>query len=152
MLYLENFFIYSRLSLDLIVSAWWNYRVERKNLDSLKDFLKKFENCKWYSEDTKESFVEINNSLSGDEWHWIQTLVGASKGQSLRDVAVHRKVVFLDTATSPVDERAKIVLELDKDTVSPVTHILPEIFTGVVHAIQGIRLDILTEERSLANK
>lgn len=149
---LESFLIFLRASMDLITAAWWAYHTDTTNLDSFHDLLKRLRaGVQWAPvqlDGTPTYWGELIAMFDSADFSWLSALVGQSKGQSLRDIAVHRSVLELDTIVNDQD-KGVFVLALGKDSVGQADAWLASIYEQAMGFIVRVRQNIADHEHAL---
>lgn len=146
---LESHLIFLRASLDLLTRAWWSYFTGSPAVDSLHDLLKKFSKGgmpkRSASQASEEHWQRVLRQYTSSDFNWLTALVGTTRGQSLRDIAVHRSVLCVDTA---INDRGRgiFVLQLGKDSEGDAVSWIDAIFTGARELIDRMVVDILEGE------
>jgi hypothetical protein len=146
---LESFLIFTRATLDLVTAAWWAYKTDTTKLDSFHEFLKTVqrEGLSWapLRIDGAITLVgQLIGDFASDSFTWLSAVVGQAKGQSLRDLAVHRSALQLD-AGQDERERGRIVLALDKSTECDADAWMVAVYENALrfvwHAVADIEAD-----------
>lgn len=149
--YVESLMIFIRASLDLAISAYYIYFTGKTDLDSLNDFLKKLEKfLNWIPQDSREYWEALNNNYASESYEWIHTLAGRDKGMSLRDIAVHKSLIEIDTAIDERD-RGRFYIKLDKYNYTHAKSVIDDIYQRVADMLRRIKEDIVNVERLSKN-
>jgi len=146
---LEADLVFLRASIDLVASAWWAYHTDTTNVDSINVVLKKIEKgIPWIEELTDASQIYWNSLAKmhrSDQFNWLSALVGSYRGQSLRDMALHRTALEIDPIIDDRD-RGLFSLTLDAESKGPAIDWLNTIFSEAGELIQRMHDDILIAE------
>lgn len=134
---LEAFVVFLRASLDTAVGGYALYFSCKTNIDSINDVLKKWP-AAWVPERNRVVWEGIKAAYDSEVFTWIHGLVGRDKGMSLRDLAVHRGIVSIDTVIDDAN-RGRFVITLDKETVAPAVPWLESVFHHVHQFIFALR-------------
>jgi hypothetical protein len=150
---LEAHLIFLRASIDLVVAAWWAYYSDTTNLDSFNDLLKKLSNnaVPWFdalSEESRQYWDSLKSVYAAKEFNWLGALIGRDRGQSLRDLAVHRSVLQLSTKIDEND-RGVFALVLDSTSEGPALPWLNSIFGSTQQLLDRMCSDIAVAEALL---
>lgn len=147
--YVESLMIFLRASLDMAISAYYIYFKGKTNLDSLNDFLKKLDSfLVWIPEESKEYWSTLYTQYSSDGYEWVHTLAGRDKGMSLRDIAVHKSVIEIDTAIDDND-RGYFDIKLSRGRYRHAKTWITLVYQEVEKLLDLIRQDIINAEQSL---
>lgn len=146
--YLESLLIFLRASLDLAISSYYIYFTGKTNLDSLNDFLKSVEKfVTWIPNESKEYWRNLNAQYLSPENEWVLALAGTDKGMSLRDIAVHKSNIEMETG---IDENDKGHLYIKvKCSEVPAKEMIDILYHKVQGALNLIKKDILDAEKLL---
>jgi hypothetical protein len=151
---MESFLIFARATLDLVSAAWWAYHTESTNLDSFHDLLKKLrQGLAWAPLDLNGERTyagQLVTAFADDSFTWLSAVVGQSKGLSLRDLAVHRSALTLNTAIDG-DDRGRILVDLDKDAVGDADRWMVTIYEEALRFVYHVRADIEALEVVIAS-
>ncbi len=151
---LEAHLVFLRASLDVITRAWWAYFTDTTKLDSFHDLLKKLTKTPTLippslSEKSREHWRRILADYVSVEFSWLNALVGTESRQSLRDIAVHRSVLNIDTTISDED-RGFFVLQLGSDIEGDAVTWLDRIFGEAQDIVDCMAFDIEEAEKALS--
>ena len=152
--YVESFVIFLRSTLDLEISAYYLYFSSKSDIDSFNDFIKLVGKdqrgdvaMSWLPVNSKNFWFEVHKDYdSVDPYTWIHALVGTGKGQSLRDLVIHKQSVFVDTYID-ADDKGRFYIGLKKYVEKPLVPWLLLIFQQVQTIMDKIKDDIMTAER-----
>lgn len=134
---LEAFVVFLRTALDTAVGGYAPYFSGKTDIDSINDVLKKWPPA-WIPERNLIAWEGIKAAYDSETFTWIHSLVGRDKGMSLRDLAVHKGIVSIDTVIDYAD-RGRFVITLDKETVAPAGPWLEAAFHHVHQFIFALR-------------
>jgi hypothetical protein len=93
---LEAFVVFLRAALDTAVGGYALYFSAKTDIDSINDVLKKWPPG-WVPERSRVAWQGIKAAYDSETFTWIHSLTGRDKGMSLRDLAVHKGIVSIDT-------------------------------------------------------
>ncbi|NJN99285.1 MAG: hypothetical protein HC875_36920 [Anaerolineales bacterium] len=145
--YIESLMIFLRACLDMAVSAYYIYFSGKTDLDSFNDFLKKLANFSvWLPNESKEYWDILNIQYSSDEFAWIHALAGSDKGMSLRDIAVHKSLIEIDTGIDDKD-RGYFELKLSKGNYGHAQTWINSIYQNVEALLDMLKRDIVNAEK-----
>lgn len=150
--YVESLMIFLRASLDMAISAYYIYFKGITDLDSLNDFLKKVESfLVWIPSESKEYWTILNAQYSSDGYEWVHTLAGRDKGMSLRDIAVHKSIIEVDTGIDGSD-RGYFYIKLSRGRYRPAKTWITLVYQKVEYLLDLIKRDIINAERLLETR
>ena len=148
--YTESFLIFIRTTLDLAVSSYYLYLTGDTTLHSINDFLKKIKkDNSFLPNDSKDFWNKILNDYEReDHYTWIHALVGRERGSSLRDIAVHKSRVEIETYIDEKDRGKFYIILLGNQEGHPVPF-FGNIFSQCSHIIDKVINDICFLESSI---
>ena len=147
----EALIIFLRASLDLAVSAFCIYFSGTTGIDSTNDFLKRLSKHRaWIPAAIQPLWDELDAARQSEAFHWIHALLGRDSGMSLRDIAVHRSMLEIDTFIDDRD-RGRFYIVLSKSDDGDARFWLKEFYTRVADVIDEVGTAIVLAEVSLAN-
>jgi len=144
--YLESFLIFARTTFDLAISSYYIYFQNKSNLDSLNDFIKKIKNdSSWLPQISSNLWNKLISDYDAKDFNWINTLVGASSGVSLRDKAVHKGLLQIDTYINDCDKGC-FILHLNAKEVGYLYPWILNVKSSLFQYLFAIRNDIKLNE------
>jgi len=144
--FLESFLIFSRATLDLSISAYYTYLNNIPNLDSLNKFIRKIkQDNSWLPKTNLDSWRKLISDYDDKAFNWLNTIVGSSNGVSLRDKAVHKGNLFIDTIIDDND-KGVFILHLNSEEIGYLMPIVFEVKLKVQEYMNIIKTDIILEE------
>jgi hypothetical protein len=145
---LETFVVFLRAALDMAIGGYAVYFSGNTDIDSINDVFKKWPPS-WISERNRVAWESIKAAYDRETFTWIHSLVGRDRGMSLRDLAVHKGIVSIDTVINDAG-RGRFVITLDKETLAPANPWLEAVFRHVHQFILALRAQIRDAETSTA--
>jgi hypothetical protein len=143
---LEAFVVFMRAALDATVSAYATYFTGKSSIDSVNDVIGKWP-VDWVSPPYRAVWDGLKSEYDSETFNWVHALVGRDKGMSLRDLVVHKSILFVDTIIDDRD-KGRFVLALDKETVGPLVPWVETIFDRTSQFVAALRDQIQDAEAS----